>query len=252
MPVLVDERLTPSCLHVAVTGVRTAERALGLLLDVLARTGTPVARAVFTRHRADGDRDALVRGMDPNAQPQVEYDDPREWWRACFDAGAPPPLSEDRAELSRDDNALLEDGRTTYVERRGLPLHLPDLRICYGLGDVTFDISPGDSDVARRGEVARALKGAIAERFGAGAIEPAPACVRAGDRAGYSCAFKADGLREFLHDNLFRYREYELMLAIRDVARALDLEPVVCWRRFDRRYVLQLWERGPSRVHQAA
>ncbi len=263
MPILVDETLTASCLHVAVTGVRTAQRALGLLLETLASVGVPVARAVLVRLRADGDRDALVRGMDPSARPQVEYDDPREWWDACFDHRAPPPLSEDRAELARDNNALLEMGRTTYAERRGLPLHVADMRICYGLGDAIFDDAEAYRE--RRGDVADALKNALDAHFSADDAGGRPAFynhalqanapldrVRAGGRAGYSCAFRAADLRDFLHDHLFRYREYELMLAVRTVVRLLDLEPVVCWRRFNGRYVLQVWERGASLVHQAA
>ena len=252
LPTLVDERLTSSCLHVAVTGVRTAERALGYLLEVLARTGVPVARAMFTRLRADGDRDALVRGMDPSARAQVEYDDPRAWWEACFDESAAPPLSEDRAELARDDNALLETGSTTYVERRGLPLHVRGMRICYGLGETTTEISSDDADGARARTVARVLRKALEERLCASQRDVPLRRVRAGDRAGYMCTFRASDLREFLHDHLFRYREYELMLALREAIRTLNLEPVVCWRRFDRRYVVQLWERDASRVHQAA
>ena len=262
LPILVDETLTTSCLHVAVTGVRTARAALGLLLETLVGMGVPVLRAVFVRLRGDGDRDALVRGMDPSARPQVEYDDPEEWWRACFDPSAPPPLSEDRAELARDNNALLEIDRTTFAEQRGLPLHLTQLRICYGLAEARFDPEEG----ARAADVGRVLQGAIGERLcaGDGAIAP-PATynlrretgapldrIRAGSRVGYSCAFHAADLREFLHNHLFRFREYELMLAVRDTVRALDLEPVVCWRRFNGRYVLQLWERGASQVHQAA
>jgi hypothetical protein len=275
LPILVDETLTASCLYVAVTGVRTAQHALGLLVDTLVGMGVPVARAVFARMRADGDRDALVRGMDPSAQAQVEYDDPREWWRACFDPKAAPPLSEDRAELARDNNALLEVGPTTYAERRGLPLHVSDIRICYGLADATFGStgeaaggppSSGAGTSLRGHEVARVLHEALEERFCAGepgALRPVPYNhllqtdtpldrIRAAGRAGYSCAFHAGDLREFLHNHLFRYREYELMLAVRDTVRALDLEPVVCWRRFNGRYVLQLWERGASLVHQAA
>ena len=247
----------------AVTGVRTAQHALGLLLHTLLGMGVPVARAVFVRLRADGDRDAVVRGMDPGARPQVEYDDPGDWWRACFDPSAEPPLSEDRAELGEDDNALLEIGRTTYAERRGLPLHVPGVRICYGLGDVVFE----EEATVRGRDVARVLRRALDERFSLGddGLEERPLPynrlrqddaaldrVVAGDRAGYSFAFHADHLREFLHDHLFRYREYKLMLALRDAIRALDLEPVVCWRRFRGRYVLQLWERGASHVHVAA
>ena len=174
LPILVAETLTTSCLHVAVTGVRTAEHALGLLLDALAGTGVPMARAVFARLRADGDRDALVRGMDPGARAQVEYDDPGEWWRACFDPNAAPPLSEDRAELARDDNALLETGRTTFAERRGLPLHVREMRICYGLGEGAFEETPSE----RASEIARALRVAIEERFGPGESGAAPCRVQ--------------------------------------------------------------------------
>jgi hypothetical protein len=258
---------------VAVTGVKTAQHGLGLLRETLIGMGVPVARAVLVRLRADGDRDALVRGMDPSARPQVEYDDHGEWWRACFDPSAPPPLSEDRSELARDTSALLEIGTTTYAERRGLPLHVNGMRICYGLGDARLDHDPAKSSTGdskseheRGREVARVLQGAVEERLcggESGAARPAfynhllqagaPLDrVRAGTRAGYSCALQASDLREFLHSHLFRYREYELMLAVRDTARALGLEPVVCWRRFSGRYVLQLWERGASLVHQAA
>jgi hypothetical protein len=271
MPTLVEETLTSTCLHVAVTGVRTARSALELLLRTLLALGVPMRRAVFARRRADGDRDALVRGMDPTARPEVEYDDAGAWWQACFDAGAPPPMSEDRAELAQDDDALLEMGKTTYAERRGLPLHVPGVRICYGLGAALGSDDDGvptrsGADVSRGEEIARALQGALAERFVGGdealsrpvhenryhAPDAPLDRILAGGRAGYSCSFRARDLREFLHDHHYRYREYELMLALRDVARAMDLEPVVCWRRQEGRYVVQLWERSASRVHVAA
>lgn len=261
VPTLVKETLTAECLHVAVTGVRTASRALEQILERLAAARVPLARAVFACLRADGDRDAVVRGMDPAARPQIEYDDPRDWWRACFDLSAPPPISEDRVELAHDDDALLEVGDTTYAERRGLPLHVPDVRICYGLGEASFD----HEEPTRGRQVADVLLAALGARFGVeeGLRLPrhydrrlqrdAPLDrVRAGDRTGYSCAFHAADLREFLHDHLFRYREYELMLALRDTARALDLEPVICWRRSGGRYVVQIWERLVFRVDAAA
>jgi hypothetical protein len=276
LPILVDETLTASCLYVAVTGVKTARHALGLLVETLSGKGVPVARVVFARLRADGDRDALVRGMDPSARAQVEYDDPREWWSACFDPDAAPPLSEDRAELARDTNALLEVGPTTYAEHRGLPLHVSEIRTCYGLADATFDdaaksslsVNDESRDAARRRglDVARVLHSAIRERFCAGEpgashpvsynrlleTDPPLDRIQAGGRTGYSCAFDARDLRQFLHNHLFRYREHELMLAVRDTVRALELEAVVCWRRFNGRYVIQLWEREASRADRAA
>ena len=45
-------------------------------------------RITLTRLRADGDRNALVSGMDPSAAHQVRYDDARDWWRASSMASA--------------------------------------------------------------------------------------------------------------------------------------------------------------------
>jgi hypothetical protein len=260
LPELVDEGLTPAALHLAVTGVRSARAALGSLVEALVGARVAVHRVVLARHRADGDRAALVRVMDPASTTQVRYADEEAWWRACFDPAAPPPLSEDFVALAQDDNAILEVARTTFAERRGMPLHVAGLRICWGLGELGFD----EPDTRTR-EVARVLKMALRARFGGaeGHSVPVPydRQVHAGgavdrivarDRVGYSCAFHADDLREFLHGHAFRYREYELMLAARDALGVLGLEPVVCWRRFSGRYVLQLWERSTTRAYAAA
>jgi hypothetical protein len=265
LPELTHETLTPSCLHVAVTNVVAAREALTALLAALAEARVPLRRAIFARVRADGDSDALVRDLDPEARAQVRYEDAGDWWRACLDARLSPPLSEDREELTSDDNAILEVAQTTFVERRAMPLHLPAFRICYGLADAEFEDDSIDG-AARARDVARVLHSALDARFRAHDESVARPVsynrlrhndaaldrIRVGDRVGYSCAFHTSHLREFLHDHLFRYREHELMLATRDAARTLDLAPVVCWRRFAGRYVLQLWERGTSRVHAAA
>ncbi len=268
-PVLAHETLTRSCLHVAVTDVTAAQAALGELLTALGDADLRLRRAMFARVRADGDRNALVQSLDAAARAEVRYEDREAWWRACFDVSLAPPVSEDRAELACDDDAILEAEQTTFVERRAMPLHVSELRICYGLAPAEFvDESPEDTERAQA--AARALDHALDARFLAGdepretpAARPVPYDrlrrygaaldrIRVGDRTGYSCAIHSNDLREFLHDHLFRFREHELMLAVRDAVSALELEPVVCWRRFAGRYVLQLWDRSASRVHVAA
>jgi hypothetical protein len=272
-PQLVEQALSPACVHVAVTGITRAAEPLARFVEVLAASGVPVRRALFARLPAGSDREALVRQMDPGARPEVHYTDPGDWWRACFDEEAAPPLSEDRAELACDDNALVETPETTLAERRGMPLHVPGLRICYGLADWTFEDEPEerapslrDAMATRARDVSRVMTAALEARFRAGdPSQERPRSynrlrhadgpldrIRAADRVGYSCAFLAESLREKLHDPFFRYREHELMLALRDAARAVGLAPVVCWRRFTGRYVVQLWERGDARVHAAA
>jgi hypothetical protein len=269
----VEQALTATCAHVAVTGITRAAEPLARFVEVFAASGVPVRRALFARMPQSCDRQSLVRQMDPGARPEVHYADTGDWWRACFDEGAAPPLSEDRAELAFDENALVETPDTTLAERRGMPLHVPGLRICYGLADWTFEDDRAraappahDPAAARARDVSRVLGAALDVRFRAGDpsqerprlynrlkhADGALDRIRAVDRVGYSCAFHCDSLRERLQDPFFRYREHELMLALRDAARAVDLMPVVCWRRFTGRYVVQLWERGDSRVHVAA
>jgi hypothetical protein len=259
LPELVDDALTPTSLHVAVTGVRSARAALSSLVDAFARARLPTSRVVLARLRGDGDRAALVRAMDPELAAQVRYVDAGEWWRACFDRSAAPPLSEDALALAHDDNAILEVARTTFAERRGMPLHVAGLRVCWGLGELGF-AEPSE----RADQVARALGAALRARFGEGSGRPAPVTfdrqaraesvdrIVAGDRTGYSCVVHASELREFLHGHAFRYREHELMLAARDAINALGLEAVVCWRRFTDRYVLQLWEKKAATAAYAA
>lgn len=274
LPQLVEQAVTPACVHVAVTGITRAAEPLARFVEAIAASGVPVRRALFARLPASSDRDAIVRQMDPGARPEVHYTDAGDWWRACFDEHVAPPLSEDRAELASDENALLETPGTTLAELRGMPLHVPGLRICYGLADWTFEddrakpSTPAVRDAAavRARDVSRVLGATLDARFRAGdphEERPLPYnrlrhadgpldCIRATNRVGYSCAFHTASLRERLHDPFFRYREHELMLALRDAARAVGLAPVVCWRRFTGRYVVQLWERGDSRVHVAA
>jgi hypothetical protein len=266
-PQLEDERLTPTCLHLAITNVTTAKSPVADLIAALEMAKVGLHQVILGRRGPNKMRSTLLSLMDPTATRQTRYDDPRSWWSACFDLSCPPPLSEDLGELFIDENTLLEGKKTTFAEYRGLPLHVAGVRICYGMVD--FEFAPDESD-RRTLDVTRVFRTALDSRFNGfwrepfeGTMRPAPYNlkqqrdgaldrIRRDGRVGYSCVFTTRDLREFLHGNVFRYREYELMLALRDTVRALDLEPVVCWRRFTRRYVVQMWERKARAVHCAA
>lgn len=265
---LEDETLTPTCLHLAITNVTAARDAIKSLVGALAKERVGLQQVLLGRLGPDKARSTILSLMDPASRRQTRYDDPSAWWRACFDPSAAPPLSEDHCELFIDDNALIEGKRTTFAEHRNLPLHVPGTRICFGLADFEFD---PDGDDRRTLDVTNAFRAALDARFRGfwrepfeGTMRPAPYNlkghrdgtldrVRKDGRFGYSCLFTARDLREFLHGNVFRYREYELMLALRDTVRAMDLEPVICWKRFSQKYVVQLWERaGAGQVEFAA
>ena len=267
IPEIEDERLTPNCLHLAITNVSTARQPVASLIVALASARVGLHQVILGRLGPNKVRSTLLSLMDPEASRQAKYDDVGSWWSACFDPESAPPLSEDQGELFIDENALIEGKKTTFAEYRGLPLHVPGMRVCYGMVD--FEFAPREND-RRTLDVTHAFRSSLDARFRGcwrepfdGTMRPAPYNlkeerdgvldrIKKDGRIGYSGLFTTRDLRAFMHGNIFRYREYELMLALRDTVRALGLEPVVCWRRFTRKYVVQMWERGPDEIHFAA
>src|SRR5262249_47982253 len=147
-------------------------------LEALAKAGLGPHQMILGRHGPNKVRSTLLSLMDPHGTREARYEDPRAWWRACFDRKSAPPLSEDSGELFTDDNALIEGKRTTFAEYRGLPLHMPGSRICYGM--VNFEFDPGESD-RRTLDVSRVFRAALDSRFRGcwsepfeGTMRPAP------------------------------------------------------------------------------
>jgi len=176
LPQLEDETLTPTCLHLAITNVTSVRQPIASLVAAVARASIGLRQVILAR--LGPKRATLLSLMDPDGAREAHYDDPRAWWRACFDPSALAPISEDQGELFTDENALIEGMRTTFAEHRALPLHIAGARICYGLTDFEFDPREGDR---RTLDVTRVFRSALDTRFAGcweepyeGTMRPAP------------------------------------------------------------------------------
>ena len=130
-----------------------------------------------------------------------------------------------------------------------IPIWDPEVTVRYGIADEVEDLEWEP----RATEVARGVLAALSERFGGApptlwnksseANGPVDRIEREG-RQGYGFAIQMNDDAMFrTYPGAVRFREYEMVLAMCDAVKALDLEPVVEWSRFDP-YVVNLWERG--------
>ncbi|MCA9673443.1 MAG: WG repeat-containing protein [Kofleriaceae bacterium] len=254
---------------------------LQLLLDELREADVPIKDVALARFRPATEHglqftagwEAVPHPDDPHGS--AYFDTFADYARQAFD-GTPPPASESPPQLL----AGRWDGRgerVVYAERT-FTLHLPDVRVCYG---VTQDgwIAPD----ARSHAVGEAVTGALAARFdrrrvwffpphkdpgppapftrgGEPGVEPLQLDLDGRSRRGYGFAIDCVACLQDLGPAQYRYRENELMEGLADAVRALGLAPVIMWQRFGNPlpvpaypgwahpmeptvYVINLWER---------
>ena len=253
---------------------------LQLLLAELHAARLPVQDVALARFRP-----ATDHGLQFTAgwQAVPDPDDPRGpavfdtfdlYAAAAFDA-TPPPASESPQHLL----AGRWDGRgqrVVYAERT-FTLHLPDVRICYGVLQDGF-VAPD----ARSAAVGEALTDALARRFdrrrvwffppgkdpgpprpftrdNRPGVEPLHAHLAGAPRRGYGFAIDTHTCLHDVGPGQYRYRENELMEGVADAIRGLGLRPLIMWQRFGNPlpvpahpgwahpmeptvYVLNLWE----------
>lgn len=197
--------------------------------------------------------------VDP-AMPEEQSRFPRhdDYLRAVFDLAEPPPASE---YASQGNGAFSTAAGDIVLEERGMPLHLPPLRLCYGTAQA--HVAPAD---ARAAEVAGALTEALQGAFAPLAAARAPRFfdrasqfgkvdrLQVAHRAGYGFALPSAELVQRLSTTRYRYREHELFEALLGLTQRLALAPTVTWQRFGKPFarelrtvevhVVQLWEPG--------
>ena len=181
-------------------------------------------------------------GLDPRApsfDPEPEDDD--ALWSAAFGSTHPPTLPEEIDPCDYYDPDEMSEIR--------LPIWDSSVKIVYGIVNDVEDLEWEP----RATEVARVVLAALKDRFGGRAPQlwnksseadgPVDRIERDG-RKGYGFAVQMNDDAMFrTYPGAVRFREYELVLALCDAVRALDLEPVVQWTRYDP-YIVNLWERA--------
>lgn len=172
----------------------------------------------------------------------ADFETQEEFWAASFSDG-PYPNSEDTDGMFAI--ASLEGGGK-ITELRPDVLVLDDVRISYRLAAVE-NLAPTERAATLCATLYKALhtmfvgevpsiwhmEGGENERFD---------CIERDGRKGYSFAIKRDLFLSMIGASQFRYKEHELMMAIRETIQAHDLAPVIHWER-DSVYIINLWEK---------
>lgn len=282
-----DRALVSTWLAVYAASARIARhpdpvRAASLLLETFATMALPIREVTVAPFRPDPEEPPQWQLMYPMVPAVPHPDDPRgpvsfpdfdRYWDAVWDLDGVPPRSESPLHLRA--GRWDARSRTVRLDERLLTLHVPGVRIAYGVlqGGLT------DGPTERSEAVAAALEDALRTRFDreriwvfpgdTGWAPPVP-MARDGSvgveplehrgRKGYSFAVDCAPLLQDVGPDVFRYREPELMEAMAEVIRRLDLAPVVLWQRFGdpldvaamagsphpfspTSYLLELWER---------
>jgi hypothetical protein len=228
---------------------------LAALVERLQQAGIGLCEALAGVNVRDEDGNCLP-APDPRSPERLEDYDMAKFWRAAFDPQSPSPVPEMIIELAD----VLGDELT---ELRLTELRLDGLRICYATPTPNF-LEPSP----RSGEVSKVVRSELDRVFGALKVSPDEACEpphffdRTGEtndvaerifrsgRVGYSLAFPLQSLQA-VYAKDFRYREHELLVALRGAILQLGLEPVVLWRRYGSgdeggHCEVQLWERAEA------
>lgn len=228
-------------LSVVVTQLEQPVHALSLLLESL-EASLPVAEVVTSRWEHPEGHPVAGPVADPASRTvamQPTFDTFESYWDSAWSSSGPAPVPESHAYLK---GALFDRNRKLVLEQRGMPVWFPDVRVCFGaLSGNGEEYLPAD-EVGE--QVWAALRESIEHRFSAlGGQGPAPLpAIRSGEdgiervsyrgKTGYAFAIGSEALLHWHAPSACRYREPELLEAIREVIVARGLAPVLMWRRF--------------------
>jgi hypothetical protein len=252
-PYTEDKWLSAVNLYVRVEGLAEPRAEVARLVDELVGAGVPVSEMLFARWGRPPGATVMQPNCDPRMGADFEavFDDFPAFWAAVWDRQGPAPAPENYFYLK---GALQDAHGKLCLEERHMTMWFEDVRLCMGV------LQGHGEDYLRVDEAAErlhaALRAALERRFAAVWVKPglerhvpAPMMRNGGPgvepieydgRRGYAFAFACDDLLHWFSAARMRYREPELMEAIRQVVLdpALDLEPVILWSRFQRQLPL--------------
>jgi len=229
-------------LHARFSGLGDPRAALDDLVAAFSASGLDLEEVFLVRSEADKKGEPVDARPDPRARVTAKPPDAEAFWSALFDREATPPPSEDRENTV---SMSLGAGGMRW-EERGIPLFLEGVRIGYGTPTVEqLDRTP------RCREVLVALVKALESRLPHGRppilnrdgqLDASVDRIRQRGRFGYGFALRRTEALTAPYPGSFRLREYEVLLAMRDVIEELKLERVVNWYRGEV-LIVNLWER---------
>lgn len=257
-------------MYLRVENLVDARAEVSTLLHEMRAAGLPIVEALFARWGWPAN-DTVMAARPLKEQPPVEVSFPNfeAYWRVVWglieidEIPAPENSYYLRGALTD------RNGKLSTLEERLIPMWMPDVKICMGAlqkqGETYLDRDE------RTAEVEEILEHTIARRFRQVWCKPdlerwIPRMFKRDNgtglekltyegRTGYCFAIECGDLLHLHSGARMRYREPELMEALRDGIVAADLEPVILWQRFQKQIpmmpmgtptivVVQVWEKA--------
>lgn len=258
--------VSPFNLYLRVQNLADPRADVALLLADLTGAGLPINETLFSRWGHPPDEKVMRPNADPRMGNDFEaaFDDFPAYWDAVWSSDGPAPAPENYYYL----RGALQTQGGLCLEERHMPMWFPDVRIC--MGALSGQGEQYDEVDDQADQLYEAVRNAIDRRFAGVWIKPdvnrfvPQPMVRSGEpgierityegRTGYSFAFECGDLLHWFSAARMRYREPELMQALREVIQEANLEPVIMWQRFQEQIpmlpmgtptvlVINLWDR---------
>lgn len=263
-----DKWVSPFNIYMRIQNLEDPRLEMSLLIDELDKAGFPINEILYARWGQPPHEKVMQPNADPRMPKNMEayFENFDEYWEAVWNPDGPTPAPENYFYLK---GALQDKHGKLTLEERHTPLWLADVKICMGAmsGAGEDYLEPNE----RSQQVADSVIAAVEARFATTWVKPGLErrpilpTTRAGDvgverieyrgRTGYSFAFECGYLLQWFSSPRCRWREPEVMEALREVIRELDLEPVILWQRFQEQIpmlpmgrptvmVVNLWDRA--------
>ncbi|MFN0252769.1 MAG: WG repeat-containing protein [Kofleriaceae bacterium] len=233
-----DKYVSSTSVYMRVQNLDDPKAALVLLLDQIA--DLPLQELLFSRWGTPPDTEVMQPRNNPamrGVNLRVTFDDWDDYWDCVWNPKGPRPVSENYFYLRG--GLFGETGELECIEERHMPIFYKDVDVCLGALNTQCEYFPPDE---RAKEVQASLAASLAARFAiAGAIVPTAKGrgnvlglerITYRGRSGYSFAFPYGELTHRFSSGRVRFREPELMDALRDVVKEKALAPVILWHRY--------------------
>lgn len=229
--------------EIHIKGIANPREAITDLIESTKSVSDDLIQILLLRREWDEENEVPGVSVEDDELPEFSYPDSwEEFWKNSFDERKPIPYPEDVEGMYS--YMVGQDG--DYIsELRGSVIYFPDLRISYGLVDIDYlpydDASERASEILQE-KLAKYFYGEVPAVFNREPEMDGPLDrIEHDGRTGFAFAVKRDNMVEY-YGYGYRYKEYELFLALREVIEELGLTPVIHWDRRDV-YIFNLWEK---------
>jgi hypothetical protein len=216
-----------------------SKEALRQLINEIKRSPLQLTEVYISKRYVlqDGSQGDVIN--PPHIPIQEVYLDPTQWWEAGFNTQFSAPMSEPIN--MPQSTAIYKDQK--IFELKDSRLFLPDVRVVYGVAGANY-ISPS--------KYCATVMDVIKQHFKTYFNELPTLTNRHGKSDKVDLLFNNHRLgyafyvpRQQMVANYstsFRFREYEMMLSLRDAINHLHLSPTIHWTK-DKAYLINLWEK---------